>query len=283
LKAKKLIIALSTACALAIPFTVFAATSDASVAKAIRGFGNYSKLTDQQKADVKEYSSKMADVQKDFINKMIENGAITKEQGQKELDKIDKALESGKCIPYFGMGKIEEHQKDNILGIKEAKLTEQQKAGFKVIYTKIADANKAYLELQVSSGLITREQADIYIKKIDDSLLGDNTFGKLMVGVGQFTNKSKLTDQQKSDREAYIEKLTGLQTELINKAVENGAITKEQGDRALERLKNTGNNGFMKDNGKKSDGGKGTDKVYGRGHGTENKNQNNSKTKANMQ
>jgi len=62
LKVKKLLISISIACALLIPVTVFAAKSDAPVAKSMRGFFgiNMTSLNDQQKADVKTYSTKMA-------------------------------------------------------------------------------------------------------------------------------------------------------------------------------------------------------------------------------
>lgn len=262
MKAKKIIITLSAVCALAVPFTVFAATSDTSLAKSIRGGFNFSNLTDQQKADVKDYSSKMAEVQKGFINKMIENGAITKEEGQKQLDKIDSSLANGNYAPFIGFGRSEGHGKGNFLGIDESKLTDQQKADFKAIYTKIAETQKAYLSQQVTSGLITQDQADKFIKKIDECLASEDLFDKLMGGMGLFAfDSSKLTEQQKSDRTAYVDKLNGLQTELINKAVENGAITKEQGDRALEMLKNKDGNrpgnpkGFMNEKNRGADKG----------------------------
>jgi hypothetical protein len=95
-KKGKFFIALAVAAVLTVLFTVFAATSDTTNAKNIRGFFGIdsSKLTDQQKETVKSYSQKMADLQKEFIDNMVTNGAITKTQGDAGIARIDEMLKS---------------------------------------------------------------------------------------------------------------------------------------------------------------------------------------------
>jgi hypothetical protein len=248
LKAKKVIVSLTIACALLIPVTVFAATSDTPVAKSVRGFFgiNMANLNDQQKADVKTYSQKMADVQKEFINKMVSNGAMTKEQGDAAIAKIDEALKNGETIPMFGgMGKGHEGFGDKgMFGIDTSKLTDAQKSDFAAIYAKMADAQKAYLKKEVASGLITQAQADTMTTKIDKSIKNNECpeFGFGMNGMmgkrGPNSKQSSLTDQQKADLQDYQTTMKELQKELINKAVSDGVITKEQGEKELSMIDN---------------------------------------------
>lgn len=105
---KNLFISLAVTATLVVPFSVFAATSDTTAAKNIRSFCRIdtSKLTDQQKSDVKDYSQKAADLQKDFINKMVSNGSITKEQGTAEINAIDDRISKGEQNSFLpGLGK----------------------------------------------------------------------------------------------------------------------------------------------------------------------------------
>lgn len=90
---KKLFLVLAVVIALAIPITVFAASSDSPIATNIRSFCgvgiNASDLTEQQKADLSESFNKMIELRKETINKMVQNGSITKEQGDLELKRIE--------------------------------------------------------------------------------------------------------------------------------------------------------------------------------------------------
>ncbi|KUO71839.1 MAG: hypothetical protein APF77_06935 [Clostridia bacterium BRH_c25] len=88
---KKLFIVLSLVLAISVPLTVFAATSDTPVAQTFRGWCGFdaSTLTDQQKADLNDTYQKMIDLRKESINKMVENGTITKEQGDAAIKRID--------------------------------------------------------------------------------------------------------------------------------------------------------------------------------------------------
>jgi Spy/CpxP family protein refolding chaperone len=94
MKKKKLLIAIGlivVLAVLAVASVAFAATSDAPAAQAIRGFCGFdaSELTDQQNADLNDSYQKMMDLRKESINKMVENGTITKEQGDAALKRID--------------------------------------------------------------------------------------------------------------------------------------------------------------------------------------------------
>lgn len=270
---KKILIVLACIVALAVPFSVYAATSDTTAAKAVRGFFRLdpSKFTDQQKADVKDYTQKMADLQKDFINKMVANGAMTKEQGDAAIARIDEALKNGDkvgLIPGFGMekGGFGGHGRpdgDDRNAIDTSKLTDQQKADLIVTYKKMADLEKDLVNKMVASGAITKEKGDAAIKRIDD-LTGNLQQNNLpqgmkmfMGGFGMFelrgVDTSKLTDQQKADLTDFSTKMTDLRKELINKMVASGAMTKDQGDAAIKRMdsmpKNFWENGFPKDKG----------------------------------
>ena len=90
---KKILIILAVILALALPIAAFGLTSDSQPAKNIRSFCGIcvdaSKLTELQKADLSESFNKMIELRKETINKMVENGSITKEQGALELKRID--------------------------------------------------------------------------------------------------------------------------------------------------------------------------------------------------
>jgi hypothetical protein len=54
-----------------------------------------SKLTDAQKADLTEASKKMADLQKELVNKMVDFSLLTKDQGDAVIKKIDAVQSAG--------------------------------------------------------------------------------------------------------------------------------------------------------------------------------------------
>lgn len=90
---KKIFLVLLVVIAVTIPIAAFAATSDSSVAANIRSFCgigiNTSNLTDKQKADLDESFNKMIELRKETINKMVQDGLITKEQGDIELKRLE--------------------------------------------------------------------------------------------------------------------------------------------------------------------------------------------------
>lgn len=267
MKKKKVLIILAVIVALAIPLSVYAATSDTPAAKSVRGFFGIdtSKLTDQQKSDIKDYSQKMADLQKQFINKMVENGTMTKEQGDAAISRIDAAQKNGtlnglmKGMGMFGFEGNGGKGFDGLGKLDTSKLTDQQKADLAVTYKKMADQQKQFVDKLVADGVMTKNQGDAASKKIDAMEKNLETNG-LPKGIGGFgaigvfafkgVDTSKLTDQQKADIKAFSQNMADLQKELVNKLVADGVMTKEQGDSAVSRIdtmqKNFDTNGFSK-------------------------------------
>lgn len=261
MKKKKLILLFSLFAAVAIPASVFAATSDTSVAKSVRGFFGIdaSKLTDDQKADVSTYSKKMADLQKEFINKMVENGSMTKEQGDAEIERIDEALQNGKVDGLTGgFNRGGKKGEAGMARIDTSKLTDEQKKDLTESSQKMAALQKELIGKMVANGLMTKEQGDAVIKKVDEAASSDKlgTIGSMWMDKGGFflfgmkgIDTSKLTDVQKADLTDYSKKMADLQKELINKMVSSGLMTKTQGDTAIERIDNMQENGFMNKSG----------------------------------
>lgn len=247
MKAKKLLTGLSIAICLAVPASVFAATSDTTAARSVRSFFgiDVSKLTTQQKGDLDSYTKKMADVQKEMLNKMAANGSMTKEQADAEIKRIDEAIKNGFYSQgIWGTGPRGMKGKfGGMFGIDLSKMTDQQKADFKVIYEKIGTLQKSNITKQVENGMLTKDQGAVAIKEVDECIAsGDfmKMFGRGGFGMfGKFRmDSSNLTDKQKADMDEFQTQLKVLQKELINKAVSNGAITKDQGDAAIKQIDN---------------------------------------------
>lgn len=252
MRKSKIFITASVIAAMLVPFSVFAATSNTPAAKNIRGFLGLdaSKLTDTQKADVKTYTQKMADLQKEFINKMVDNGALTKEQGEAETKKIDESLSKGdtsSILPGYGKNKGGHGGRGDFgFGkIDTSKLTDTQKTDLISTYKKIAELQKSVIKKMVSDSLMTKEQGDAASNKVDETLkdIEENGMSKGLGLMGCFKffgvkgiDTSKLTGQQKTDLTNFSTKMTELQKELINKMVTYGLITKDQGDNAIKGI-----------------------------------------------
>jgi Protein of unknown function (DUF2680) len=293
MKTKKILVTLAIVTALAAPFSVYAATSDSSVAKTVRGFFrvDVSQLNDTQKADIDGYTKKMADLQKEFVNKMVENGTMTKEQGDAEIQRIDKALKNGDVNSFLSGTGRKGHDGPGmrggfgVAGLDPAKLTDQQKADWNTSSKKVVALQKEYIGKMAANGLLTREQGEAATKKIDEMTNNTDNNGLLpgmIMGKGSFGfigfhgfDTSKLTDQQKVDMEEFSKKMKDLQKEWINKMVTNGAMTKEQGDSAIQRMDDTTR--FQQDNGFPQEKGMGRRGFGGKGW---NKNNSPSQTKA---
>lgn len=256
MRKRKFMIVLAVIIALAIPFSVFAATSNTPAAKSVRSFFGIdpSKLTDKQKADISDYNKKMADLQKDFINKMVADGVITKEQGDAAIKQIDDMLNNANKngMPYiFGMGRKGFGRGDFGLGkIDTSKLTQQQKTELIAIYKEMANLQKDLVNKLVSEGLITKNQGDTAINKIDNMINNieknglANCRGLMIGGMDGFgfvlkdIDTSKLTQQQKTEIINYFKKMAELQKQLVNKFVSFGLITKDQGSAITSRIDN---------------------------------------------
>ncbi len=253
MKKRNIFIAVAVATSMVVPFSVFAANSDSAPAKNIRGFFRLdsSKLTDGQKADVKNYTEKMAQLQKDFINKMIENGSLTKKQGEAELKKVDEALANG-TVSDLGMGRKGSagHRGKGGFGmmgkIDISKLTESQKAELKTAYTNITTLQKEYINKLVSYNVLTKEQGEDATNKVNElskKIESGNFVNGMMFGrdgIGLFgihkIDTSKLTDAQKKDLESYTTKMEALRKELVDKMVSTGVISKEKTDDKMKKF-----------------------------------------------
>lgn len=264
---KRFLIALAVFIALAVPFSVFAATSDSTAAKSIRGFFglDMSKLTDKQKSDVTDYSKRFADLQKEFINKMVANGSLTKEQGDAEIKRIEDMQKNGTVngfIPGFGPGRggFRGHggrDGSGMFQIDVSKLSDKQKTDILDSYKKMAEVQKTLIANLVSSNLITKEQGESFKSKIDalisdmqkngpasykDMLMGFGGPGGFCFGFGlKGFDNTTLTDKQKSYFTDYSNKMKALQTELVNKLVAAGVLTKDQGDQLIKNIENKNN------------------------------------------
>lgn len=277
MKKRKILTVLAIVTALAIPASVFAATSNTPVPKAIRSFLGIdtSKLTDTQKAAVTDYTQKAASLQKDFINKMVANGSMTKEQGDAQIAKIDDAVKNGTFSPggWGGkFGKKGDGGQFGLEGIDLSKLTDAQKADLTASNSKITNLQKNLVDTLVSDSLITKTQGDTAKTNIDNKAKNQNQkeFGEID-GIGCLElgkiDTSKLTDKQKTDLTDYAKNAASVQKEIINKLVADNVITKAQGDTAISKIDTAVNNGdILKEIGRTGFKGHG----YGRGHGGEN-------------
>lgn len=92
---KKALFILGAAVALLIPVSAYAATASFDTDTRTWGpFGSDAEdLTEQQKNDLEETYEEMIDVRRNLINKMIENGLLTKEQGEEALKDLDDMVE----------------------------------------------------------------------------------------------------------------------------------------------------------------------------------------------
>lgn len=251
----KLLIALAVAGILALPFSAFAEDSD-TAAKTVRGFHGVdtSKFTAKQKSDAADYSKRIADLQKEFIDKMVQNGSMTKENGEAAKQRIDEASKAsqenggiygimpGKAAGA-GFGRKDGQAKRLI---DTSKLTDQQKADINATTGKINMLYKQFITTAVSDGLITKAQGDTLTSRLDgiSASDGDTPFRIMgmagLSGTGCFrlyeVDSSKLTDQQKKDLDNYSTSLAALRKELVGKYVSAGAMTQEQGNELLKRM-----------------------------------------------
>lgn len=270
MKRKKLFIVLSLVAVLLVSFTVYAAAADTDSAKNIRYFFGIdtSKLTDKQKSDLddsldkmtelqKDTAQKMADLKKEAINKMVENGSMTKEQGDAAIKKIDEQLKLSQEKVFgkgfgmdFGMGK-----KGPGLSSKDeidlSKLTDSQKTDLKASLDKLTSAMKDAVNKMVENNSITRELGDKAINLIDKVIENyeSGDFSKCLgLGYGRHglipgkLDYAKLTDTQKNEIKEAIKNISAIRKEIVNKLVSYGAITKEKGDAALNRIDSRINN-----------------------------------------
>lgn len=191
----KFITALVIIGVLVIPLSVFAATSDTTAAKTVRGFFGIdtSKFTTQQKADAADYSKKVADIQKEFIDKMVQNGSMTKKDGDTAKQKIDDSYKASQengglygIMPGKGMGsdfgrkggfgksfadtsKLTDEQKADISATvkKIDALTDQQEKDVDDYSQKLNVLRKELVDKYVSAGVITQDQGTEMLQRME--------------------------------------------------------------------------------------------------------------------
>jgi hypothetical protein len=101
---KKLFIITGVIVALTVPLAAWAATSNNATAQAFRGYCGIdpARLTAQQKADLTNQWQKMRDLKKATVNQMVANGAITKEQGELAVKRIESRMRERQDKGFFG-------------------------------------------------------------------------------------------------------------------------------------------------------------------------------------
>lgn len=234
---KKRLIATTIALALVIPTTVFASTSTSTTAIKIRGlFGiDSSKLTSTQLADVQDYAQKMADLQKNLLDKMVSNGSMTQEQADEQKALIESNLANGEVFVENGH-KIK--GKGGFKGnkIDTSKLTDDQKKALLDLEKEQLSLENDLAKILVEQSLITQAQADEMKTKVDaaiSSLTTSNLTDKLLgsyVGRLNMLQGITLTDTQKTALSAWAEKSADIQKKIVSLYKDAGAITQDQAD-----------------------------------------------------
>ncbi|ADD02021.1 conserved hypothetical protein [Thermoanaerobacter italicus Ab9] len=248
MKRNKWLIVLAVALALAIPLTVFAANIDSPLTNSIKGFFGIdtSKLTSEQKQIIADYNKKIADLEKEFINKLLSEGLITQQQADNIIKNIDSRVSEANqdSVPFFiGGGRGFDKGFFGIGPIDTSKLTEQQKAALTEIYKQMASLQKDIVNKLVSEGLLAQDQAKKITSAIDNAIAnadkksyamfgGKNGLGFILRGV----DPSKLTDQQKNELINYYKQMAQLQKQLVDKFVSFGVITQDQGNTIKNRI-----------------------------------------------
>lgn len=267
MKKKRWAVFLAIVLAFAIPLTVFAANSNSPIANGIKGFLGIdaSKLTPQQKADILDFNKKIAEVEKEFINKLVSDKLITQTQADSILKNIDNKLTKANenTVPFF-FGKGERGFDKGYFGLGKidmSKLTEQQKADIMAIYKEMTAVQKDLINKLISEGLLTQDEANKAISRIDNTIAniekngfadfrgfieGKDGLGFILRGI----DTSKLTEQQKTELMNYFNQMTQLQKQFVDKIVNFGLITQDQGNAIKNRIdsmqKNIEQNGLPK-------------------------------------
>ncbi|KHO62054.1 hypothetical protein THYS13_00880 [Thermoanaerobacter sp. YS13] len=252
MKRSKWLIVLAVVLALAIPLTVFAANTNFPVTERVKSFLGIdtSKLTPEQKQIITDYNKKIADIEKEFINKLLSEGLITQQQAENIIatveNKVYKANQD--YVPFFiGGGKGFDKGFFGIGRIDTSKLTDQQKAALTEIYKQMAALQKDEVNKLTSEGLLTQDQASKITSKIDNIVtnIDKNRFinfkglfeGKDGLGfILREVDPSKLTEQQKTELMNYFKQMAQLQKQLVDKFVSFGVITQDQGNTIKNRI-----------------------------------------------
>lgn len=96
---KKFFASILTALTIMLPAGAFAATADVPAEKPSKAHYqlDISKLNEKQKADLQTQMLKMMDLRKETVQKMVNNGAMTADQGKAAIQKIDERIKDIKA------------------------------------------------------------------------------------------------------------------------------------------------------------------------------------------
>jgi hypothetical protein len=92
---KKALLIIAAAALLLVPVAVYAAVSYSPVGAGVRGYygaginGTDSNLTEQQEADLEESFQDMIALRKETIQKQVQDGLLTEQEGQLALERLD--------------------------------------------------------------------------------------------------------------------------------------------------------------------------------------------------
>lgn len=193
---------------------------------------------------------KIADLEKEFINKLLSEGLITQQQADNIIKNIDSKVTKANQdnVPFF-IGGVRGFDKGffGIGRIDTSKLTEQQKAALTEIYKQMAALQKNVVNKLTSEGLLTQDQANKITSKIDNIVAnidknGFSSFKGLFEGkdglgfILREVDPSKLTEQQKTELMNYFKQMAQLQKQLVDKFVSFGVITQDQGNTIKNRI-----------------------------------------------
>lgn len=245
-----------------------------------------SKLSDTQKADIKAYNQKLADLQKELLNQMVKNGTITQAQADTEIKKIDEALKNNdgtKLIKGFGVGVIKNFKNNEtkktpnngsnnttstVTSVYTPTLTTTQKDVLKANLIDIANLNKATVATLVSKNVITDTKAkaesdklDLYIANLNKNGLPVrfNPINQSNFGLIRYSQNPKLTEDQKAVITNYTTQLLSLQKIMVTNLVSFNTLTQAQADSLLQifQAQGTLNKGINHDKSSKVIPGKG--------------------------
>lgn len=183
------------------------------------------QMTEQQKADFKEYHQKRMTLEKEFLQKQVAAGTITQEQADQRLQRMQahhEAILSGKGMEMKRPGE----KMHRMAG----PLTEQQKADKKVEHEKMMAIHKEFLQKQVAAGTVTQEQADQRIKWMEarHEARMNGAMGPMF--------KGPLTEQQKADLKSEHDQMMEVKKENLQKQVAAGTMTQEQADQRIKMM-----------------------------------------------
>jgi hypothetical protein len=124
----------------------------------------------------------MANLQKDLITKMVSNSLMTKDQGTSASAKVDEIISSFEkdgLNKGFGMfkGGFGQFNCFATKGLNPDKLTTQQKSDFDTFSKDMITIQKELVNKMVTYGLITKEQGDSQIKRLESGDMGKGPGG----------------------------------------------------------------------------------------------------------